>query len=65
MTKRISDELKKPILNRCPHCAAPNPLIAPVQIGDGEDSVMVAFVPQCCLKIIGCQLIAKEKTTVN
>ena len=61
-TKDIPDgsvALKQPILSRCPHCAKPNPVIDAKQIAESTDSVMVAFVPECCLKIICCQLIAK------
>jgi hypothetical protein len=54
-----SVDMKAPVLTRCPHCAKPNPVVEALTMGESADSVMVGFVPQCCKKLLGCQMIAK------
>lgn len=61
-TKSLKDgsvDLKQPILSRCPHCDKPNPVIGAHQIGESSDAILVAFVPECCKRIISCMLVAK------
>ena len=48
-----------PVLSKCPHCGKVNPTIDAKQIGESSDAIMIAFVPECCRKLLGCQLIAK------
>ena len=63
--KAGSVTLAKPVVSRCPHCAKPNPVIDAEKIGETSDAVMVAFIPQCCKKIYGCQLLAKGSAIVT
>ncbi len=66
--KNIKDgsvTLAKPVLSRCPHCSKPNPVIDAEKIGETTDAVMVAFIPQCCKKLYGCQLLAKGSAVVT
>jgi hypothetical protein len=51
--------LQKPVLSRCPHCGKANPVVDAEKIGENAEAVMVAFIPQCCIKLLGCQLLAK------
>jgi len=62
MTKTLA-EMPKDVLSRCPHCLKANPVIRAMEIGQSTDSVMVAFVPECCRKILGLQMIAKPAET--
>jgi hypothetical protein len=66
--KNIKDgtvPLTKPVLCRCPHCSKPNPIIDAEKIGETTDCVMVSFIPQCCKKLLGCQLLAKGSAVVT
>jgi len=66
VTKTLA-ELPKEVLSRCPHCLKANPVIRAMEIGESTDAVMVAFVPECCKKILNCQMIAKaaEAPAIN
>jgi hypothetical protein len=66
-TKKLKDgsvEMKPPILSRCPHCHKPNPVVQVLPMGESHDALMVGFVPQCCLRIISCMMIAKATPQV-
>ena len=59
-TKKIPDgsvQLKNPVVTRCPHCAKPNPVIEVREAGRSDNQILAAFVPVCCKKIIGCQIV--------
>ena len=62
-----SVDLKEPVLSRCPHCDKCNPVVQALTMGESTDSVMIGFVPQCCRKLLGVQMIAKaaEAPVVN
>ena len=46
-----------PVLSKCPHCGKCNPEVQALQIGKSEDAIMLGFVPSCCKKLIGCQVV--------
>ena len=47
------------VFSKCPHCSRANPTIEAEQIGESTDAVLVVFIPQCCKKLLGCQLLGK------
>jgi hypothetical protein len=55
------------VFSRCPHCGKVNPTVDAKEIGESSDAVMVAFIPECCKKLLNCQMIAKppEPPKVN
>jgi len=47
------------VLSRCPHCGKVNPTVDAKQVGESTDAVMIAFILDCCKKLLNCQLLAK------
>jgi hypothetical protein len=50
-----------PIASRCPHCGKVNPKVNSIPAGEGEHFTLVIFVPECCKKLLNCQLVEKTR----